>query len=63
MTELEAKEFLANNGPWRIKFDDENSFRFENNRGDVITLDLWTQSGYPECSWDVVYDFTILGMY
>jgi hypothetical protein len=58
MTEPEAREFLANNGPWSVSFrEEDNTFTFENTNGDVITLDLWTEPGYPECSWDVVYDF------
>lgn len=59
MTESEAREFLANNGPWSVSFHAGlNTFTFENTNGDVVTLDLWTEPGYPDCSWDVVYDFT-----
>jgi len=33
--------------------------KFENNQGDVLTLDMWAEPGYPSCAWDVVKDWTI----
>lgn len=58
MTEQEAKVFLADRGPWNIRIDG-SEFVFENDRGDVMTVDMWVEEGYSDCLDNIVRDFTV----
>ena len=58
MNEQEAQQFLADRGPWNIRING-SEFVFENDRGDVMTVDMYVEPGYPECLDDLVVEFTV----
>lgn len=60
MNQKEAQEILDERGPWRIRLNEiDHSIKFENDAGDVITVDMWTVKGYPDCNDDIEFDYTI----
>ncbi len=48
MNQQEVQQILDERGPWRVRLD-LNSIQFENDAGYVITIDMWTLQGYPNC--------------
>jgi hypothetical protein len=57
MNEIEAKQFLADRGPWNIQINDDE-FVFENAAGDVVTVDIFVDAPFVGVPGVIVKEFT-----
>jgi hypothetical protein len=57
MNQIETQQLLTDRGPWNIQINDY-SFVFENDQGDVVTVELFIDAPFVGVPGVIVQEYT-----